>query len=53
MSVSVAVVPIENVLLDNCSQLNYMTEKMASLLNVPKYLVDLNIFGLNFSSTEV
>ena len=53
MSVSAAVVPIGNVLLDNCSRLNYMTEKMASLLSVPKYLVDFNIFGLNFSSTEV
>ena len=41
------------VLLDNGSQSNYMTEKLASLLNVPKYPVDIDVSGLNSASTEV
>ena len=41
------------VLLDNSSQSNYMTEKLASLLNVPKYPLDIDVSGLNSASTEV
>ena len=41
------------VLLDNGLQSNYMTERMAALLNVPKYPVAIDVSGLNPASTEV
>ncbi|XP_033229135.1 uncharacterized protein LOC117180750 [Belonocnema kinseyi] len=41
------------ILLDNGSQSNYMTEKMASLLKIPKYPVDIDVSGLNSVATEV
>ena len=41
------------VLLDNGSQSNYMTEKISSLFNVPKYPVDIDVSGLNSAFIEV
>ncbi|XP_033222726.1 uncharacterized protein LOC117176584 [Belonocnema kinseyi] len=41
------------VLLDNCSQSNYITERMASRLNLRRQSVDITVTGLNLASSNI